>query len=39
METLIANSGIQFISLQVEINTQERSSLMFYEAYDATKKA
>ena len=34
METLIANSGIQLVSLQVEINVQERSSLMFYETYD-----
>jgi hypothetical protein len=34
--TLIANSGIQLASLQVEINVQERSSLMFYETYNNT---
>ena len=34
--TLIANSGIQLASLQVEINVQERSSLMFYETYNST---
>lgn len=34
METLIANTGIQLVSLQVEIDVQARSSLMFYEEYD-----
>lgn len=34
IHTLIANSGIQLVSMQIEINVQERSSLMFYEKHD-----